>query len=44
MTVKQLLDVFGSLGVEAYGEKGEEFDPEFLKITDVVNTSHEELE
>ena len=25
-------------------EKGEEFDTEFLKITDVVNTSHEELE
>lgn len=27
MTVKQLLTVFSSLGVEAYGEKGEEFDP-----------------
>ncbi len=27
MTVNQLLDVFKSLGVEAYGEKGEEFDP-----------------
>ena len=27
MTVKQLLDVFTSLGVEAFGEKGEEFDP-----------------
>ena len=27
MTVKQLLDVFSSLGVEAFGEKGEEFDP-----------------
>lgn len=27
MTVNQLLDVFRSLGVEAYGEKGEEFDP-----------------
>ncbi len=27
MTVKQLLDVFASLGVEAFGEKGEEFDP-----------------
>lgn len=27
MTVKQLLEVFISLGVEAYGEKGEEFDP-----------------
>lgn len=27
MTVTQLLDVFKSLGVEAYGEKGEEFDP-----------------
>ena len=29
MTVKQLLDVLGSLGVEAFGEKGEEFDPNF---------------
>lgn len=27
ITVKQLLDVFSSLGVEAFGEKGEEFDP-----------------
>ncbi len=27
MTVKQLLDVFASLGVEAFGEKGDEFDP-----------------
>ncbi len=27
MTVNQLLTVFSSLGVEAYGEKGEEFDP-----------------
>ena len=27
MTVNQLLDVFKSLGVEAFGEKGEEFDP-----------------
>lgn len=27
MTVKQLLDVFTALGVEAYGAKGEEFDP-----------------
>ncbi len=27
MTVNQLLDVFKALGVEAYGEKGEEFDP-----------------
>lgn len=27
MTVNQLLDVFKSLGVEAYGAKGEEFDP-----------------
>ena len=27
MTVKQLLDVFSSLGVEAFGEKGEQFDP-----------------
>lgn len=27
MTVNQLLDLFKSLGVEAYGEKGEEFDP-----------------
>lgn len=27
MTVNQLLDVFKSFGVEAYGEKGEEFDP-----------------
>lgn len=27
MTVKQLLEVFSSLGVEAFGEKGEEFDP-----------------
>ncbi len=27
MTVKQLLDVFASFGAEAYGEKGEEFDP-----------------
>ena len=39
-----LMDTFKKLGVEAFGEKGEEFDPEFLKITDVVNTSHEELE
>ncbi len=29
MIVKQLLDVLGSLGVEAFGEKGEEFDPNF---------------
>lgn len=27
MTVNQLLDVFKSFGVEAYGEKGEDFDP-----------------
>lgn len=27
MTVKQLLDVFASFGVESFGEKGEEFDP-----------------
>ena len=27
MTVKQLLEIFGSLGVEAFGEAGEEFDP-----------------
>ncbi len=27
MTVNQLLDVFKTFGVEAYGEKGEEFDP-----------------
>ena len=27
MTVKQLLEVFSSLGVEAFGEKGEEFNP-----------------
>ena len=27
MTVKQLLDVFTSLGIESYGEKGEAFDP-----------------
>lgn len=27
MTVKQLLDVFSSLGVEAFGAEGEEFDP-----------------
>lgn len=27
MTVKQLVDVFSSLGVEAYGETGENFDP-----------------
>ena len=27
MTVKQLLDVFTSLGVEAYGKAGDEFDP-----------------
>ena len=29
MIVKQLLDVLGALGVEAFGEKGEEFDPNF---------------
>ena len=27
MTVKQLLDVFTSMGIESFGEKGEEFDP-----------------
>lgn len=27
MTVKQLLDVFTSLGIESFGEKGDEFDP-----------------
>ena len=27
MTVSQLLEVFASFGVEAFGEKGEEFDP-----------------
>ncbi len=27
MTVKQLIDAFSSLGVEAYGAAGEEFDP-----------------
>ena len=27
MTVNQLLEVFKALGVEAFGEKGEEFDP-----------------
>ena len=27
MTVNQLLDVFKSFGVEAYGKKGEDFDP-----------------
>ncbi len=27
MTVKQLLDIFASLGVESFGEKGDEFDP-----------------
>lgn len=27
MTVKQLLDVFASLGVEAFGAAGDEFDP-----------------
>ena len=27
MTVNQLLEVFTSLGVEAYGAKGDEFDP-----------------
>ena len=27
MTVNQLLEVFTALGVEAYGAKGEEFDP-----------------
>lgn len=27
MTVKQLLDVFASFGIEAFGEKGEQFDP-----------------
>ena len=27
MTVNQLLDVFKGMGVEAYGAKGEEFDP-----------------
>ena len=27
MTVKQLLDVFTALGIESFGEKGDEFDP-----------------
>lgn len=29
MTVNQLLEVLSSMGVEAFGEKGEEFDPNF---------------
>ncbi len=29
MTVKQLLDAFTSMGVEAFGEVGEQFDPNF---------------
>ena len=29
MTVKQFLEILGSMGVEAFGEKGETFDPNF---------------
>lgn len=41
MTVKQLLDVLASMGVEAFGEKGEEFDPNFHN--GVMHVDDEEL-
>lgn len=41
MTVKQLLDVLSSLGVEAFGEKGEVFDPNIHN--GVMHTENEEL-
>lgn len=41
MTVKQLLDVFSSLGVEPFGEKGEEFDPNLHN--GVMHVDDEEL-
>lgn len=41
MTVKQLLEVFTSMGVEAYGAKGEEFDPNIHN--GVMHTDDESL-
>lgn len=41
MTVRQLLDAFTSLGVEAFGEKGEEFDPNLHN--GVMHVDDEEL-
>lgn len=42
MTVRQLLDVMKSLGVEAFGEKGEPFDPNFHNA--VLHEENEELD
>ncbi len=42
MTVKQLLDVFSSLGVEAFGEAGEQFDP--MLHNGVMHIDREDLE
>ena len=41
MTVKQLLDVFASLGIESFGEKGDEFDPNLHN--GVMHVDDEEL-
>ncbi len=41
MTVNQLLEVFGSFGVTAFGEKGEQFDPNIHN--GIMHIDNEEL-
>ncbi len=41
MTVSQLLEVFASFGVEAFGEKGEQFDPNIHN--GIMHIDNEEL-
>lgn len=41
MTVNQLLEVFASFGVEAFGEKGEQFDPNIHN--GIMHIDNEEL-
>ena len=42
MTVKQLLDVFTSMGVESFGKEGEQFDP--MLHNGVMHIDREDLE